>query len=349
MNEDEKRRIGVCAQNVNHSCAASIENGDFDYLLEIDFDEVVREFNNGNVDTLKSASIQKFIDSTITAKSLAIAIVRAKALLSCKSNFFSEVERRKDGMVYNSKEQYCRLRYYPYDEYTYEEMEKMFTMTERFLSSKTYAILRILLKYESLRSQLSERKELFETLDSNGEKTEVLRSVLNSSDTNVGVIKIVEDGEIRVRIGTKQDIVISDLIGMPYPADCDKPGYHYGSHDDFYQPPHKVTKEFIENGVTPNHSKLIEKEKSYRIKLRKHFTRSVTGYILSNGCAIIIKNTDLLKNGIDPKRVGWKPLKLTVEPQDLNQIFKSSDETRYLSMASITQIQANMISSKRKH
>ena len=55
-------------------------------------------------------------------------------------------------------------------------------------------LLRFLLKYESLIPQLRMRKQLLKTMEKNPEGIEQMHHVLDQYDSNVGIVKIVEDG-----------------------------------------------------------------------------------------------------------------------------------------------------------
>ena len=166
-------------------------------------------------------------------------------------------------------------------------------------------------------------------------------------DEFIYVVKIVEDGKVTVKVGTKHDMEISDLIGKPFPADCDEPGYEYGPYSDRYHAPHKVEKEFYEKGTTPNHKKLIEAEKQYRVRLSQS-SLDEDGFIIARNKAIIISSLELTKLGIDPKSVGWKPLKLTVQPKSLFKVCKQNENTRYLSFGTKVQLKKDIILSKRR-
>lgn len=351
MSEYKRGKIGSLALDLTSKKMIDIDSGVYDFLLKMDMESIIQKFNNGDFSVLNTPEIERFLELEIKPIDLIKFILSAKALLQMKKDFYRDVESQQDGMVYNPNASYYRdrHRYITSDEVSYTDVDKIFKLAERMLSTdKIYSLLNFLLKYENLKSSIATRRRLLYVMKKNPSGTEKLYQVLNQYDSNVGIVKIVENGEIRVSIGTKHDMAISELISHPFPADCDEPGYDYGPHDDFYHPAHKVTKEFIENGVTPNHKKAIEEEKRYRARLSQS-TIDTEGFILYKEYAIIISSLELTKLGIDPKRVGWQPLSLKTQPQNLFKIFDSYDDTRYLPLGSKVQIQKDVILSKIQH
>lgn len=348
MSENKKERINIIAKKVRQSKIDSIINGNYDFLLNMDMVSIIEKFNSGQYDVINSEDIDKFLSLNIKPIDLINCILYAKSLLQYKETFRQDVISQQDGMTYNPKRIYHIRGGYSSTDFTYSQLEETFEQAEELLSEgKVYAILRFLLKYESLITDISNIKRLFKTMKDNPERIEELYRVLNQYDPNVGIIKIVENGSVTVKVGTKHDMEISDLIGMPYPADCDEPGYDYGPHGDYYHGPHKVTKQFFEGGTTPNHRKMIEEEKRSRIRLSQTTTEQ-EGFIVSNGYAIIIANTELTKLGINPQSVGWRPLRLTVKPSSLFETCKNYESTRYLSLRDKVQLTTNVVLAKRQ-
>ncbi len=350
MSENKKGNIGNLALKVSSSKMVDLDAGCYDYLLSIDMESIIKKFNSGDYSVLDSEEIEKFLNTDISAIELISSVLKAKSLLQYKNDFYSEVERLQDGMVYNPKDVYYTDQYsYNRGTLTYFQTDLAFRLAERIVSNnRTYALLKFLLTYESLVSHLRTRKHLFETMKKNPTGIEQLHNVLDQYDTEVGIIKIVEDGEVSIGVGTRHDMEISDLIGKPFPADCDEPGYEYGPYGDRYHDPHKVEKEFYENGTTQNHAKMIEQEKLYRSKLSQS-TRDEDGFIIAGRRAIIISSLELTKLGIDPKSVGWTPLRLIVQPESLFKLCKKHESTRYLSFGTKVQLKKDIILSKKQH
>ncbi len=351
MSDNKKERIGKLALDLSSQVLSDIDLGKYDYLLNMDMEAIIKKFNCGDYSVLDTPEIDNFLKLEITPIEIIGYILSAKSLLQMKKDFYSDVVNKQDGMVYNPDDLFYRdyYRYSDIDSITYAETDKIFQLAERTLSSnRIYALLNFLLKYESLKESIATRKKLFEVMELYPTNSHKLEEVLDNYDPEVGIIKIVEDGEIRVRVGTKLDMKISDVISSPFPADCEEIGCYYGPHDDYYRPAHKVTKEFIPNGVTPNYKKAIEEEKRYRARLSQS-TIDTKGFILYKQFAVIISSLELTRLGIDPARVGWQPLSLKVQPQNLFKIFNKNDSTRYLPVGTKVQIQKDVILSKIQH
>lgn len=349
MSDNKKGNIGSIALKMSSSKMMNVDAGCYDYLLSIDMESIIRRFNAGDYSVLDSEEVEKFLGTDIRAIDLINYILKAKSLLQYKNDFYSEVERLQDGMVYNPKDVYYTDRYsYNRGTLTYFQTDLAFRLAERFVNDRRiYGLLKFLLRYESLKDEIETRKTLLKTMKQNPEGTEQIHRVLDQYDPNVGIVKIVEDGKVTVKVGTKHDMEISDLIGKPFLADCDEPGYEYGPYGDRYHAPHKVEKKFYEKGTTTNHQKLIEAEKRYRVRLSQS-TIDEDGFIIAGNKAIVISSSELTKLGIDPKSVGWKPLKLSVNPQSLFKLCKQHESTRYLSFGTKVQLKKDIILSKKQ-
>lgn len=350
MSENKKGRISNIALKVLDSKIVNVFTGGYNYLLDIDVESIIQKFNSGNYSVLDSVEADFLLDIDITAIELVTCILNAKSLLQNKNDFYSEVEKLQDGMVYNPESIYYTDRYsYGRGTLTYERVDSMFRLAEGFVSSKrTYALLKFLLTYESLIPQLRTRKQLLETMKNNPDGIEQLHSTLDKYDKDVGIVKIVEDGNVSIGVGTRHDMEISDLIGKPFPADCDEPGYDYGPHGDWHHEPHKVEKEFYQHGTTPNHARMIEQERLHRSRLSQS-TRDEDGFIMAGGRGIIISSLELTRLGIDPQSVGWTPLRLTVQPESLFKLCKKHESTKYLSFGTKVQLKKDIILSKKQH
>lgn len=351
--EEEKGRIDRLAKVVLESKVSNVVNGEYDYLLSLNMENILERFNNGDYGVLEDEDLQKFLSEFVSASQLLSAIVHAKALVQYKKYFFADVEQQEDDMVYDRKRIYKSVDSYREKRRTYADIEEAFMMAERFLSdTKTYQLLRFFLRYESLIPEINLRQQLFNTMKSNPEKTELLSKVLNRRDCRVGIVRTVIDEEgdktIIVNVGTQHDMEISNLIGMPFTANVVKEGYSYGPGGDWYSPAKTIIKEFYEGGTTPNHKKMIQAEKQHRAKLGTLNTQDIDGFILANGYAIIISNQELIRCGIDPVRVGWKPLQLKVQQKGLKELSKESDTTRYLTLRQLASIKKDIVLSKVK-
>lgn len=349
MSEYRKEEIVQSASRVLRSTLIlDVLDSKYDYLLQIDMPSIIKGFNDGNYDVLNSENVSKFFEEKLHPIDLIECIVACKSLLEKKKSFYADVRKDKDDLVYDPENVYYKDRHsYRGSHYTYSMIEKSFELAEKVLkNNKIYMLLNFLLKYENVKYQINSRKCLFETLEKYPEKTQELLDVLCKGDSDIGVIKVVRDHEgitTSVVVGTRQDMEISDLIGKPFPSDCDEPGYDYGPHGDYYHSPLKVTKEFRDMGVTSKHARMIAAEKGARIVLRCKSLVDEEGYILSHNYAVIISKSDLISFGIDPKKVGWKPLRISVQPTSLFETCKKNASTRHLSFKDKVQLKTSTL------
>ena len=143
MYKEEKGRIDKLAKVVLESRVPDVVRGEFDYLLNLNMEEILERFNNGDYSVLEDENLQKFLSEFGNASQLLRAIVHAKALVQCKKYFFSDVEQQKDGMVYDPERIYRSVSSYREKRCTYADIENVFVMAEKFLSdTKTYQLLR---------------------------------------------------------------------------------------------------------------------------------------------------------------------------------------------------------------
>jgi hypothetical protein len=348
MSENKKGRIDYIVKKVDTYGINYVLDGRLDYLLSLDFESILERFNQGDYNVLFEENVMKFMDDVLSSERLLSLIVNAKSLMEWKDVFYQDITAQKDAMIYDPEKVYSYDRSIFSRKYTYQGIDDTFALVEKFLNDeRLYPLLRCLLRYESLKEEMKARRTLLRTMKEHPEKVAKIDDILNNYDSNIGIVKIVvnEDGyeRIAVRVGTKHDMRISDLLDKPFPANVDIDGDPYG-----YNPSIKITKEFFDGGTTPNHKLMIEEEKRRRVKLRNQPTTRINGFILSNGYAIIISNTELLEHGIDPDMIGWQPLELVKRPKNLFREYKANDTTRYLSFRSKVQLTKDIVLSKRQ-
>ena len=186
-------------------------------------------------------------------------------------------------------------------------------VAEKVVNSKsTYQLLKLLLKYEDAKYSFKERKEVIDSLKKEDSTRERLLSIIHSKDEEMGIVKITSSKSgISIKAGTRKDMAISDILGIPFPQDEEREGYDYGPYGDFYMPPYSVKKEFYIEGLTPFHEEMIREEKNLRESLRYNYVNE-EGYIYRNGIALAITSGELIENGINPESVGWKPFRINL-------------------------------------
>ena len=73
------------------------------------------------------------------------------------------------------------------------------------------------------------------------------------------------------------------------------------------------------------HNLREERAKRETIKLR---TSEEMGYILADKNTVLVSKRELTSRGLDPVKMGWRPLKLSIQPKRLLEV-REEMETRY--------------------
>ena len=323
-----EKRIAEYANYVLSYFNQKITEEEFQTIATMDIATIVKEYNKGNVDVLNRPDVQIFMNSTITVKDLIAYIGDCQRLLAYKKDVLDMVERQKSEFRYDPNARFVPKQAYDFrDNYlTFEQVLNAVETAEKMLNNKQfYLLLKALLKFESIRPELKERKEVLTAVQRPDEKRDLLQGIIDRADPNMGIIQIHEYKKAdRFVAGTKKDMAISEIIGVPYPADADIEGYDYGPHGDYYMPPCKVEKTFHQP-ETKTHFEMIRTE----IQKRKDALFAATdeqGYIYKNGVALLITSKELAECGVDPVSVGWKPIKVTPKRQS---VLKLRDERGY--------------------
>ena len=104
------------------------------------------------------------------------------------------VERQKSEFRYDPN-----ARFYKGDTYgfnsslTYQQVLEAIETAEKTLNNKQfYLLLKALLKFESIRPELKERKEVLTAVQRPDEKRDLLQEIIDRADPNMGIIQIHE-------------------------------------------------------------------------------------------------------------------------------------------------------------
>ncbi len=307
-----------------------VKGGTLTRLLELDVPTMVRDYNNGDKFVLATDECQEFINSTITIKELYSFIITCENILSRKEEFLQVINDQKDQFIYNPNERVLdrnRRNSTSYSE-TYQEVLDTISLAEQVVNSKsTYQLLKLLIRYEKVRPELKQRKKVLEVLQTEDERREKLKGLIETKDNELGIVRIVtSNSRPTIKAGTKKDMAISDILGLPYPKDEEREGYEYGPHGDYYMQPYSCHKEFHIDDLTPSHYQMIAEERQKRDAMASSFIRDEEGYIYSNGVALPITKEELLRNGIDPNSVGWKPFKVSLERPKLFSLKRDAND-----------------------
>ena len=159
------------------------------------------------------------------------------------------------------------------------------------------------------------------------ERSEEFARILHSTDEELGII-VYTNGAIyknqwcqkkdptKVVAGTKQDILLSELIETPFARDCHKV-FNKGMFEEYLL---IISKEFYDTPVTPLHFELLCREREKRDRLKEE-TSDEMGYIMTKDAAVIISRKELTSRGLDLKILKWKPIKLTIKPKTFKEVF----------------------------
>ncbi len=321
-----KERIADLAYSASHSSILDkLRNGEYQFVFNLDMKSIIKRFNKGDYSVLDSEDIDMFIRTGSQARVLVNYVISLRRLLSYKKDFYFEVLRKKTAMTYNPSDIYAHVNYYCPVDVTYGQVENGIKMAEGLLKDKRiYQILNFYLKYESIIKELEERKNAVASMDHTSETKSEFFELLKVKDDDIGIVR-VEDNEKGVKIfaGTRRDMRMSDLIGKPYLADRDEPGYDYGPHGDYYMPPKKTTKTFHKEDLTPVHMTMIKAEKIKRSRLALVKSEEL-GYIKGKHGIIVITKKELAEAGICPDEVGWKSLRLETKPKRIYGVIDTS-------------------------
>jgi len=331
MRKFEKINIVRKSNNLlGNTEARRLAAGDYFNLLECDIDSTINKFNTSqDFSILNSEPCNLFLESDLRPESVIDIINQCRYLLATKSTFMHDVEDEKNKMTYNPNNNYYVESGYYGNSYSYQRMIEAYELAEKILNDKrTYQLLKLLLKYYGTKSQIRDRQRLFKLLQDPDQsaKREELIKLLQTEDEEVGIVR-TEDSQygVSIDVGTRKDMAISDMIGLPFAKDIDEPGYDYGPYDSYYHEPHKITKTFHE-GDTKLHRNMITREKLRRAQNDSTLYSSERGFIMSGGIALIVSQKELVEWGIEPSRVKWQPLRITINPQAILTIKDSRGE-----------------------
>ncbi len=306
--------ISVIRKNKLYS---QIVEGNFIRLLELDVPTLITKYNSGHREVLETEEFQEFINSTITSQELYDFIRDCEYFVSLKAEILEIVREAQNKIDYDPNR---RIEPYPvgfdYINYyeTYQDALDTLAIAEQVINSKsTYLLLKLLIKTESTRLEFQERTKVQKALKIEDLKRAELLKLIQQEDNNIGIVRITSSkSETTIKAGTRKDMAISDIIGAPFPADGERPGYSYGPDGDYDMPPYSCHKEFHNENITQFHEEMILTERRKRIGFMMAAGDDVEGYIYRNGIALAITKNELLSAGLIPASVGWKPFRVTL-------------------------------------
>ena len=102
MSENKKGRINFIVKKVDTYGINCLLAGRFDYLLNLDFENIIERFNQGDYNVLFEENVMKFMDDVLSSEKLLSLIVHAKSLMECKDVFYQDITAQKDAMIYDN-------------------------------------------------------------------------------------------------------------------------------------------------------------------------------------------------------------------------------------------------------
>lgn len=331
----------------------TILRGDYNDQLDLNIsfiiDNITNEFNN-NLSNLpvcekfiNEDNVTSFVDDsniifrTLRLSNLESLMDSCRKMLHEKAILLEDIQQQKELMIFSED----NLAYSFYGEnYTYAEVLSLCSKVENFMSCKNLKRTHdFLLKYSNLYfdfcRQINDRKKIIGSFVKATDFQEFM-SILKDDNHEVGIIRVEErkngKNEVYVVAGTRKEMKLSDLIGVPFPADIDREGYYYGHYDDFYEYPYVIKKTFFEKGMTEKHEKMIAQKEKRNSQLLLNKCSGTMGYLyvdVNDDIVeshnelkvheihdsiplryhyILISDKELIEYGINPEEVNWKPL-----------------------------------------
>ncbi len=321
----------LCRRILDSSFIKKLENNEFDKIISLDMEDIVKKYNDGLTMVLEDEDLQEFLADSSSAYFMVQELTELRRLLSYKAALLEDIRKQKDKMTYSPDDAFVEASYIrnsvvTYSEVlTYAEVLRVFELAERILSDKkTYQILNFYLKNESLKGDIKDRQLVEKCIIVPSEtRSKILGALIFDIDYEVGIIKVNDTQEgVSVHAGTKKDMELSEIIGLPFESDMDCKGYSFGPHGDYYREPRKVEKSFHTENLTPLHKRMIIQEKAKRL-LQRLTAKDEEGFIIYGDEAMKVSYKFLCDAGIDPKSIGWKPLNLSINPRGVRDIAKT--------------------------
>ena len=298
----------------------NIKNGKYNYILATNLDYIKKEIESGNISSKDRVMTKLSISyAGNNAKYLLRRIQLLKNIMVFKTYLEEKIEHEKTNLSYNENDNVRFLSnsvFINHSYYTYKQALELINKAEEFLKDgKIYLLLDFYLKNDVLIDELDEReKNIF-----GSQHHQEAHDIINMPDDELGIIVIDDSKEgKKVVAGTKKDILLSDVLEVPFPKDIDKPGFDYGPHGDYYSEPHKITKTFIDTDLTVTHKKMIEEERKKRLMAKSRRGKDELGFIKG----LVVSRNELIDNGFNPDELGWKPLKVREKKQRIFKLYK---------------------------
>lgn len=303
-------------------------------LLSIDIESIVKEFNTGDItitdcddvdliydvgreELLNDEDVDLFCKLIIDPKDVLKTILKAGEILVYKEMFDRLVERKKRNSSFNPSERIVVNDLGYNIDLSYGQIMHTLKGIQDFCDSiEVYRFLKYCLKYYSLKGKIERRKRLYECENMYQDKSAKLYSIINGVQRKMGIIRVANSylGTTEYA-GTQAEMEFFDLLGVPYSRDV-RSMIIDGKR-------HSVKKTFISKPSTKNQKDKIIKERLSRLAKRCYHYIDDWGFILAGDYGVEVTERELLDAGIEPAKVGWEPLELTIEPISFSSLYEN--------------------------
>lgn len=282
----------------------------YDNLISIDLDEIIKKYNNGDYSVLGNQRVDWFmklssemeinLDSLIKELCAAMTLHKYKALINMTIHFY----KRKGN--YNERK-------ILYENLTCGDIIKALDIAEDIVNSrKVYEVLRYLLMNSNLYGQIMERKQFFAYVKDNPDDMKKFLDAVKNKKTDIRCIRMDNSRYSRKDVGTAAEIALSELIDSPFLKD----GIYFQGMTDLEEYiegnfiiQFGIKKSFVEE-PSSDEEEIIRKEQFTRNRMEFDSDSDEAGFILKDNFGIQITRRELINLGINPDRIGWKPIRI---------------------------------------
>lgn len=282
----------------------------YDNLISVDLGEIIKKYNNGDYSVLDNQRVDWFMklsskleinpDSLIRELCAAMTLHKYKALINMTIHF------------YNRKGNYNERKIL-YGNLTCGDIIKALDIAEDIVNSrKVYEVLSYLLRNSNLYGQIKERKQFFTYVKDNPDDMKKFLDAVKNKKTDIRCIRMDNSRYSRKDVGTEAEIALSELIDSPFFKD----GLYFQGMTGLEEyiegnfiAQYRIKKSFVEE-PSSDEEEMIRKEQFARNRMEFDSDSDEAGFILKNNFGIQITRRELINLGINPDRIGWKPIRI---------------------------------------
>ena len=193
-----------------------------------------------------------------------------------------------------------------------EDIIEKFKLAEKLLiNQELLTVLNYgLNNYTDIKELLDRMFVLIVNKDEEDNAKELYDVIVDKTTNEIGIIKAKTDKIA----GTKKEMLLADILKLTEPLhyDYDNSYYVVYGRDDERKIEDLLKKEFIEPENKLERLKIYKKAVLTE-KAKYNLSKDESGFILYDGKALLITKNTLIKNGIDPDFVNWRPIKYVIQ------------------------------------